>query len=231
MMIAGYVPNSFVDYPGKIAMVIFSPGCNMNCWYCHNRHLIRTSDSGILYNETAILAELEKKKDFLDAVVLSGGEPMLQTGLLDFAKAVKALGYLVKLDTNGTDPKKLRIVIDDGLVDYVAIDIKAPFSKYADICGRNISIDDIRESIDILILSNIDYEFRTTFSPDLDKEDLLEIAKSIHGAKRFALQQYRMPEHMMLEHTIGREPHSPSYVRECADAVAGRFAELRVLGL
>lgn len=101
MQIAGFVPNSFVDYPGKIAALVFAPGCNMNCWYCHNHHLLVRGADSVVYNPRSILADLERKKGFLDAVVLTGGEPTLQSGLGDFARAVKEMGYLVKLDTNG----------------------------------------------------------------------------------------------------------------------------------
>ena len=226
MQIAGFVPNSFVDYPGKIAALIFAPGCNMNCWYCHNHHLLVRGADSVVYNPGSILADLERKKGFLDAVVLTGGEPTLQSGLDDFARAVKELGYLVKLDTNGTRPDVIRALHEEHLLDYIAMDIKAPFEKYEAVCRRRIDMDKVKESIALIMESGIDYEFRTTFSPDLTSEDIVKLASYIKGAKCYTLQQYRETEL-----TQGRAPHPPAYVRDCAAQLEGYFDRLRVLGL
>lgn len=226
MKIAGFVPNSFVDYPGKIAALIFTPGCNMNCWYCHNHHLLTRDADRVLYNPRSVLSDLERKKDFLDAVVLTGGEPTLQPGLADFACAVKSLGYLVKLDTNGTHPETVRDMLRQKLLDYIAMDIKAPLQKYETVCQRRVDLDKIKESVSVIISSGIDYEFRTTFSPDLTCEDMLQIADFISPARRFTLQQYRKTEP-----SGTRAPHTAEYVRECAKALEDRFSVFRVLGL
>lgn len=242
MRIAGFLPNSFVDYPGKIAMVVFTAGCNLNCWYCHNRHLIRASDVDVYYSPSAILADLKKKKGFLDAVVISGGEPTLQKGLKQFAASVKELGYLVKLDTNGTNPDIVREMIAEGLVDYVAMDIKAPFDKYDKVVCKVVDIDAIKQTAALLIGSSaaggtrggsaqnsdaaFDYEFRTTFAPDLTCEDIAEIAHQIRGAKRFTLQQYRP-----VSVYCPRAPHPPDYVKKCAENIEKLFLDFRVLGV
>ena len=226
MQIAGFVPNSFVDYPGKIAALVFAPGCNMNCWYCHNHHLLVRGADSVVYNPRSILADLERKKGFLDAVVLTGGEPTLQSGLGDFARAVKEMGYLVKLDTNGTRPDVIRALHGEHLLDYIAMDIKAPFEKYEAVCRRKIDMDKVKESIALIMESGIDYEFRTTFSPDLTSEDIVKLASCIKGAKCYTLQQYRKTEL-----TQEREPHPPAYVRDCAAQLEGSFDKLRVLGL
>ena len=226
MKIAGIVPNSFVDYPGKIAALVFTPGCNMNCWYCHNRHLLSSEAEKVLYNTRSILADLERKQGILDAVVLTGGEPTLQPGLLDFAREVKGLGFLVKLDTNGTKPEVIRSMLEQGLLDYIAMDIKAPFEKYEAVCKRPVPVERVKESISLILGAGIDYEFRTTFSPDLTQDDLVAIARSIQGAKRYTLQQYRKTEY-----TPEIEPHPPAYVRDCAAKLAPLVCSVKVLGL
>ena len=240
MRIAGFVPNSFVDYPGKIAMLVFTPGCNMNCWYCHNRHLIRAGTTDVYYNPASILADLEKKRGFLDAVVISGGEPTLHRGAADFAAQVKQKGYLVKLDTNGTNPAAVRAMLEAGTLDYVAMDIKAPFAKYEAVCGRAVNLDAVRETIALLANTyaaqeGFSYELRTTFSPDLTQEDILqlvheaaEISQQAAGAEipLYTLQQYRPTPQ-----TENRPPHPPEYIRETAAKLEGILPKVRILGL
>gem|GEM_PF-113790 len=225
MQIAGYTPNSFVDYPGNIAMTVFTAGCNMNCWYCHNAQLIRPGDTTVLYTEQHILAELERKSGFLDAVVISGGEPTLQSGLNNFIRQIKAQRYLVKLDTNGTRPNTIAALLEAGPIDYIAMDIKAPLGRYDEICRRSIDIEAIKESIDIIMSQAADYEFRTTLSPDLMAEDIAEIAHMISGAKRYTIQQYNPTERE------NRPPHTPSYIMQCANAAREVLDNVCVKGL
>lgn len=191
MNIAGVQKNSMVDYPGKLAAVVFTQGCNMNCGYCHNRCLIGNRATESLIDEEDVLAFLNKRRGLLDAVVVSGGEPTLQRDLGCFIQRVKAMGYSVKLDTNGTNPQLLEKLLQDKLLDYVAMDVKAPFCKYKQVCCSPVNTGNLERSIDILQSSDIDYEFRTTYTPELDQHDLLDIARSIKGAKRYVLQQYR----------------------------------------
>ena len=188
MYIAGYIKNSFVDYPGKIACSIFTVGCNMRCWYCHNSHLFEKAK--IKITEEEIFDFLKQRVGQLDGVVVSGGEPTLQPDLLNFLAKVKSLGYAVKLDTNGTNFDVLLSAIEQNLVDYVAMDIKAPLQKYSQITGTNNDMESINESIDLLLENRVDYEFRTTFSPDLTLEDVEEICKRIKGAKTYSIQKY-----------------------------------------
>lgn len=126
MIIAGLDKNSFVDYPGKIAATVFTPYCNLNCYYCHNRILLLSDAGKSQFTVNEVVAFLEKRKGFLDGVVITGGEPTLQEGLKEFIQIVKALGYAVKLDTNGTNPEILKELLNKGLLDYVAMDIKSP---------------------------------------------------------------------------------------------------------
>ena len=191
MKIAGFQKNSFVDYPEKIAAVVFTQGCNMRCGYCHNSMLINDEKKENMISEEEILEFLKKRKNLLDGVVVTGGEPTLQKSLEEFIRKIKALGYPVKLDTNGTNPLILKSLIDKKLVDYVAMDIKAPFIKYNDICCSTINIENVKHSIEILLQGKVDYEFRTTLAPELDQEDINEMVKMITGAKKYVLQHCR----------------------------------------
>lgn len=187
MRIAGFLKNSFVDYPGKIASVVFVPGCNMDCWYCHNRDLWET-DNQVEMSE--IDAFLDKRVGFIDGVVITGGEPTLQSDLGEFIRYVKEKGYLVKLDTNGLRPGVLKKLIKE--VDFVAMDIKAPPGGISSVVSFNIDESLIWQSVDLIMNSQVDYEFRTTMMPLLTVADIETIAKRIRGAKRYALQQYRI---------------------------------------
>lgn len=219
MKIAGFEKNSFVDYPGKIAAVVFTPGCNFDCYYCHNRHLLGPLEEEQLMDPEEILAFLEKRKGLLDAVVVTGGEPTLQEGLEEFITAAKSLGFLVKLDTNGTNPRILEKLLQKGLLDYVAMDIKAPLCKYEEICQGGFALREVKASIEILQSQDKTlYEFRTTFVPELSAGDILAIAGMIKGARLYVLQQYRFPERTILldEPRLHKPPHSPSYLENIA---------------
>ena len=189
MRISGLQKNSMVDYPEKLAAVVFTQGCNMNCGYCHNRCLIGYEKNGGI-SEEDVFAFLERRQGLLDAVVISGGEPTLQRDLPRFIRRARKMGFLVKLDTNGTNPA-LEYLIGERLLDYVAMDVKAPFCKYRQVCCSPVNTEKLERSIGILQGGGVEYEFRTTFTPELDQEDLLNIAESIRGAKRYVVQQYR----------------------------------------
>ena len=153
MLIAGFNKTSFVDYPGVISSVVFTPYCNMNCWYCHNRHIL--ADNGLnLVEQEDVLDYLEKRAGQVKGVVVTGGEPTLQPDLIFFISQVKELGLLVKLDTNGTNPHILKKLMDRKLIDYAAMDIKAPLNKYSETAGTSVDIEKIRESISLLMNSS-----------------------------------------------------------------------------
>lgn len=208
MEIAGIVKNSFVDYPGKIATTIFTCGCNMNCWYCHNRDIITSTEGE--YDEDKILTFLNDRKSFLDGVVISGGEPTLQKDLKEFIKKIKSLNLLVKLDTNGTNPHVLKDLIAENLLDYVAMDIKAPFDKY-NIITKIDNIEKVKESVNILKTSGIKHEFRTTYAPNLNKDDIMRLLVDIAPCENYSLQQYKKPSFIINELL---EPHKPSEFEE-----------------
>lgn len=191
MKIAGLQKNSMVDFPGMISAVVFTQGCNMNCGYCHNRRLIGCTGKNEILDESSVLAFLEKRRGLLDGVVVSGGEPTIQKDLTYFIERIKKMGFKTKLDTNGTDPECLKKLIYSGLLDYVAMDIKAPLCKYGKVCCSSVNTDKLTESIEILKNGFIEYEFRTTYTPELCDDDLMDISRTIKGAKRYVLQQYK----------------------------------------
>ena len=182
MEIAGFIKNSFVDYPGCIASVVFVPGCNMDCWYCHNKPLWRREN---LLDMAEIDDFLESHKSFIDGVVISGGEPTLQPDLKAYIKRVKDMGYRVKLDTNGLLPSVVRNLLL--LVDYIAMDLKAPPGDISRVVSFDIDEEKIWETADMLMAGEVDYEFRTTMMPLLDVDDIKKIAQRIQGAKKICL--------------------------------------------
>lgn len=188
MNLAGFQKSSLIDYPGKLSAVIFTQGCNFRCFYCHNKSTWNMKKKG----ETKlsdVFDYLCKRRKMLDAVVITGGEPTLQKNLLGFMQAIKDLGYLIKLDTNGTEPDVILKAVQAGLIDYLAMDIKGPEKKYSEITGVKVNFKMIEESIKIIKNSGVSYEFRTTFCPPvLLKEDLNGIAILIGKCKKYALQ-------------------------------------------
>ena len=192
--IAGLQKMTLLDYPGKVAAVIFTSGCNFKCPYCHNRDLVFVPDNYEFYQPEEVLSYLEKRKGILDGVCISGGEPLIQENLEEFISEIKRLGYLIKLDTNGYRPKRLKQICETGMIDYVAMDVKNSPEKYAQTVGLNnevFKLENIRESAEYLMTSGIEYEFRTTVVKELhEKEDLLAIARWIQGAEHYYLQAY-----------------------------------------
>ncbi|HPF53818.1 MAG TPA: anaerobic ribonucleoside-triphosphate reductase activating protein [Eubacteriales bacterium] len=223
MLIAGMQKLSLLDYPGQMCAVVFVPFCNMNCVYCHNYHILKAGTP--LLDESYVLDYLGKRKDVLSAVVVTGGEPTLQQGLETFIYCVKEMGYLVKLDTNGTKPEVVKELMGKGLIDYVAMDIKANEAKYSAIADAKIDMSAIRRSIFLLMNGDVPYEFRTTFAPQLSREDILDAAELIKGTPAYYLQQYRK------RNDSDPEPHVPSYVNETADAVREKLGVCVVRGL
>jgi pyruvate formate lyase activating enzyme len=233
MRIAGLEPTSFVDFPGKMAAVLFTPGCNLDCWYCHNRQLLAPGESDTTHDPDDVLALLAERADFLDAVTITGGCPTLQKDLAEYCARIKDLGLLVKVDTNGTRPWVIRDLIERQLVDFVAMDIKAPFQKYEAICKTPVDIDAVNETINLLMANPIAYEFRTTFAPELTTADILRIGRRIHGADRYVLQQYRNPGRGMDMFGLVEPPtpHPADYLRKTAALVRVFVRHVIIRGL
>ena len=193
MFFGGIQKNSLIDFPGKISCVLFVSGCNFECPYCHNPDLVRgnlSPTSGL--DENSVCDFLEMRKGLLDGVVISGGEPTLQGGLLPFCEKLKEMGYPVKLDTNGTRPQVIGKLIDEGLVDYIAMDIKTDPFHYSPVITKRYSPADILESIRIIMESMETYEFRTTcVKPIVDVNVIGKIGRVIEGAMLYALQDFQ----------------------------------------
>lgn len=191
MNIAGIQKITLIDYPGKPAATIFTRGCSFCCPFCHNPELVIPERFNDLIDEEEILSFLEKRKGKLEAVCITGGEPTINSDLPEFIGKIKKLGFLVKLDTNGSNPVMLEKILNEKLVDYVAMDIKSPFEKYQKVSGSNIDIEKIKKSISLIINSGIDHEFRTTFVKPLHSaEDFAKIGEMILGAQRYFIQNF-----------------------------------------
>jgi pyruvate formate lyase activating enzyme len=191
--IAGLIKTSLCDFSGHLSCVIFTEGCNLRCPYCHNYKLIGNKNP--LISEEEILKFVESRRNLLDSVVISGGEPCLQSNLIDFVKKIKKMGFLVKLDTNGSYPDTLETLLEEKLIDYVAMDIKSPLNseQMSKITGINYHINKvitkIAHSIKLLKKHNIRYEFRTTLIKEIhSKDDILEMA--MYGENEYKLQQF-----------------------------------------
>ncbi|MGM9644144.1 MAG: anaerobic ribonucleoside-triphosphate reductase activating protein [Eubacteriales bacterium] len=191
---AGIQKLTLLDFPGQVACTLFTRGCNMRCPFCHNASLVVRANEQKMYSNEEILSFLKRRRGVLDGVAITGGEPTLMPGLADFMKQVRALGYKIKLDTNGTRPEVLKSIVRGGLVDYVAMDIKNCREKYGETIGFDSSYDlsPIDESIAFLMEGNIDFEFRTTVSKTYHtQEDIIKIGKWISGDEKYFLQQFK----------------------------------------
>ena len=191
MKIKGLQKTTLLDYPEKLACTVFTGGCNFRCPFCHNASLVLNSGAVEEIPEEEFFSYIEKRKGMLDGVCITGGEPLLCPDIVDFIKKIRSFGLLVKLDTNGSLPDKLEYLLDEGLVDYVAMDIKNSSEKYALTAGLQKFPDEIERSIDLIIKKAPDYEFRTTVVRELhDMQDIVKIATRIKKAKKYFLQSY-----------------------------------------
>lgn len=191
MKIKGLQKTTLLDFPEKLACTVFTGGCNFRCPFCHNASLVLRAGEAQEISEADFFNYLNKRKEMLDGVCITGGEPTLCPDLEDFIKKIKELGLLVKLDTNGTFPEKIESLLDKGLIDYIAMDIKNSKSKYAVTAGISDFPDAVEKSISIIINKAPDYEFRTTVVRELHTpQDIAEIAKWIRNSKKYFLQAY-----------------------------------------
>lgn len=191
MKIGGLQKVSLIDYPGLISATIFLQGCNFQCSYCHNPELVNPRLFHPCLKEKEVLDFLAMRRGKLDAVTISGGEPAIQDDLVSFIKKIKKIGFAVKLDTNGSQPQSIKALLDEKLLDFVAMDIKGPLEKYESIAGVPVDGEKIKESIGIILKSNIPHEFRTTVvRSQLTPSDILKIAALISGARSYALQKF-----------------------------------------
>ena len=208
MNVGGMQKNSLIDYPGKLSCVIFLSGCNFDCPYCHNPSLVRMTDQcPASLSGDGLYGFLKSRRDFLDGVVISGGEPTLEKNLVKLCEAIKGLGYSIKLDTNGSRPKDLNFLLEKGLVDYIAMDIKTDPFRYNPLISRGCNPDDIISSIETIMEAAPDYEFRTTCVKGfVDRETIGGIVKIIKNAKLYALQNFHRAEILHPEYFKDESP-------------------------
>jgi pyruvate formate lyase activating enzyme len=222
MKIGGIQKTSLLDYPGEISAIVWTIGCNFRCPFCYNKDIVLGNVKSIPTKE--VFSFLEMRKGLLDGVVVTGGEPLLQEDIFDFCKKIKKMSYLIKIDTNGTFPEKLKELIEKKLIDYVAMDIKAPKNKYEKLTNVKVNIKKIEESIKILQNSKIDYEFRTTFVPELlTKNDIIEIGKWLKNSKKFYLQQFKLISPMISKYLEDICPYSEEQLKETIEEIKSYF--------
>ncbi len=198
MKIGGLLRFSLIDYPKKIAAVIFTQGCNFRCSYCHNPELVIPQQFKTPLPEGKVLAFLEKRKNQLEGVVISGGEPTVQKDLLSFLQKIRLMGYAIKLDTNGSHPEVLQEAIDRKLVDCVAMDIKAPLEKYCLVTQSRDYAENIKKSIDVIITSSLPHEFRTTYVQSLlSSEDIPKMSALVKADQSYHTQPFIWRERLL----------------------------------
>ncbi|OIP76317.1 MAG: anaerobic ribonucleoside-triphosphate reductase activating protein [Parcubacteria group bacterium CG2_30_36_18] len=230
MEIGGLQKVTLIDYPGRIAATVFLCGCNFKCPWCYSSELVLPEKikKQPKISEREFFKYLKDRKKLLDGLVLCGGEPTINKKLPSFIKKIKKMGFLIKLDTNGSDPKILKKLIDEKLIDYVAMDLKGPKERYSEFSGRKVDVKKIQKSIDILKENKVDYEFRSTIVPSLHtKEDVIEMAKWIRGAKRYYLQNFR-PEKTIDPKFEKIKTYSQEYLLEIQKAIAPFFEVCQV---
>jgi pyruvate formate lyase activating enzyme len=222
MKILGIQKQSLIEYPGRISAVVFLGGCNLRCQYCYVPHLVLPEEIEKQKEipQKEIFSFLKERRNFLEAVAITGGEPTINKDLPNFIKKIKKLGYLVELETNGTNPEMLKSLIEEKLIDYVATDVKHRldnFEKYKEITGWVLTremFENIKKSVKILLSGKVDYELRTTIMKEFHKkEDILEICKEIQGAKVYYLQNYQK------NHTVSGKIFTPFEEKEIEEIV------------
>lgn len=194
MTIGGLQKVTLIDFPGRIAATVFLCGCNFRCPWCYTRELVLPEMVKLQPKipEKDFFSFLKTRQDLLAGIVICGGEPTIHKDLPDFVKKIKKMGYFIKLDTNGSNPGMLKKMINDNLLDYIAMDIKAPKEKYTEAVGIKVNVEDIEKSIKLLKESKVDHEFRTTVVPTIHvKEDIVKIAEWLSPAKKYYLQNFR----------------------------------------
>jgi pyruvate formate lyase activating enzyme len=219
MIFAGIVKTSLIDYPGKIATVLFTPGCNFNCFFCHNRRLIEDIDEILDMNE--IEEFLLKRQGLIDGVVITGGEPTLHSDLIPYFIKLKSMGYFTKLDSNGSNPEVISKCIESNAVDYYAIDYKAPSNKYYDIARGDASFLKVQETIQLLIDNHQLFEVRTTVIPQLSLPDLIQMSEELPIVPKYVLNPYKVPINYLEcdQEQINVPPYSEKQIAEFAETL------------
>ncbi|MBW2975376.1 anaerobic ribonucleoside-triphosphate reductase activating protein [Candidatus Woesearchaeota archaeon] len=229
LKIKGLQKTSLIDYPPYTCCVVFLSGCNFRCGFCHNPALLVEVAKTPTIHEAEFFGFLEKRKRWLDAVCITGGEPCLYDELPDFIRKIKRLGYKVKLDTNGSNPDMLEGLIRSGLVDYIAMDIKGSLDEYDEIAGVAVDKEAIKRSVSLIMDGMADYEFRTTVLPRFHKEkDIIRIGEWLKGSKRFVIQQFRNDREMLDSGFKEEVPYSLKELKRFREILAGFIDDVEI---
>jgi pyruvate formate lyase activating enzyme len=233
--IKGIIESTFLDWDGKVVTTIYLPKCNLNCPFCHNWELIEKPENFITVSLSNLDRHLRENKDFLDGVCITGGEPTLYKSLSWLIDHIRDLGLKIKLDTNGTEPKFIKELIENNKVDYIALDIKAPLSneneKYDRLTGIKIDLDSIKKTVQLVMNSNIDYEFRTTMVPTLlDERDIIELSKDLSGAKKYVLQQF-VPDHARMRRLRTVKPYTKEEMEHFKEIAEQNIVKVTLRGV
>lgn len=224
MIISGIQKTTFIDYPGKIATTIFLAGCNFRCPFCHNRNLVLNEKWLQKISPEEVLGYLKSRRKYLEGVCVTGGEPLIYNDIVSFIAAIKKLELAVKLDTNGTNPRLLKELYDQKLIDYVAFDIKASLEKYNEVSGVNVDALKIKESIKMVMEREVAYEFRSTILPRFHPQAEIEkMSRLIKGARLYYLQNF-VPRNTLDETFLNEPSYTPEEMETLA-SVAGRYVE------
>lgn len=231
MAIKGYQGTSLLDYPGRIASLVFFSGCNLTCPFCHNPALITSPDSLPDLPPDEILDDLKARRRFIDGVVVTGGEPTFDAGLLDFMRELKNLGLLVKLDTNGLAPKVVARALREGLIDYLALDLKTSPERYGELHTRPVPLGSLERTIGLMLESGVEHEVRTTCVPGfVGEREIHMMGRLLAGVRRWVLQQYA-PDHAMEEKCRRLDPYPAERIRALAELARRYVDEVTIRGL
>ncbi len=231
MNISGIQKLTLLDFPGKLACTIFTEGCNFRCPFCHNASLVLPEKRGETLTENEVLSFLKQREDLLEGVCITGGEPCLQPDIEDFVRLVRSFGFAVKLDTNGSFPEKLASMLEKGLLDYVAMDIKTSEERYLEVCAvtNEKLLENVKKSVEILKSSRVPHEFRTTTAKELQSEQDFEcIGKWLSGEENFFIQQYVSSGEL-----VGKEmtPYEKSQLEAFADIMKKYVKNVEIRGV
>jgi len=231
MKIKGFQGTSLLDFPGRIASLVFFGGCNLTCPFCHNPTLVLDPDQYPDYPVAEILTELENRRTFIDGVVISGGEPTLDPECINLMREIKALGLQIKLDTNGLRPDRMERMLTDGLIDYLAFDLKTAPARYGELHTAPVDLNALHRAIALVLNSNIDYEFRSTCVPGLvEAADIEAMGAAVSGARRWALQQF-VPDHSLDTNLRQHPPLDDSILQSYAVSARRYVGEVLLRGV
>ena len=228
--IKGIEKFSSRDFPGHISSTVFLGGCSFRCPFCHNADLVLRPDEIQTVPMDIFLSYLDGRKDWLEGICVSGGEPLLHEGTEDMIRIIRDRGLLVKVDTNGSFPDRLERLLGEGLLDWVAMDIKAPLEKYREVTRSNVDVEDIIKSVELLMSSAVRYTFRTTVVPGLlGRADIVKIGEWLRGAESYLLQQF-VPQNTLDPAYMEKKPYSRRELDEMREAAEPYFKEAVIEG-